>query len=158
MSMFTLAIFCLTTSIYLDSGSDIPGSYAVVFFTALDFISIMSPICNRALFSLWLSLFILSGAISPVCSNSILGIYHPGEFIFQCHIFLPFHTLHGILKARILKWFSILFSSGPFVRTLHQDFHLGWPYKAWLIVSFFSTFILFTLENYLLTCLNFQLM
>ena len=29
------------------------------------------------------------------------------EFIFQCHIFLPFHTLHGVLKARILKQFAI---------------------------------------------------
>ena len=30
--------------------------------------------------------------------------------------------LHGVLKARILKWFAIPFSSGPhFVRTLHHD-------------------------------------
>ena len=36
--------------------------------------------------------------------------------------FLPFHTVHGVLKARILKWFAIPFSSGPhFVRTLHHD-------------------------------------
>ena len=27
--------------------------------------------------------------------------------------FLPFHTVHGVLKARILKWFAIPFSSGP---------------------------------------------
>ena len=26
---------------------------------------------------------------------------------------LPFHTVHGVLKARILKWFAIPFSSGP---------------------------------------------
>ena len=25
--------------------------------------------------------------------------------------FLPFHTVHGVLKARILKWFAIPFSS-----------------------------------------------
>ena len=30
--------------------------------------------------------------------------YWPGEFIFQCPIFLPFHTVHGVLKAGILKW------------------------------------------------------
>ena len=37
-------------------------------------------------------------------------------------IFLPFHTLPEVLKARILKWFAIPFSSGPhFVRTLYQD-------------------------------------
>ena len=34
----------------------------------------------------------------------------------------PFHTFHGILKARILKWLAIPFSRGPrFVRTLHHD-------------------------------------
>ena len=37
-------------------------------------------------------------------------------------IFLPFHTVHGVLKARILKWSPIPFSSGPcFVRILHHD-------------------------------------
>ena len=35
---------------------------------------------------------------------------------------LPFHTVHGVLKARTLKWFAIPFSRGPrFVRTLHHD-------------------------------------
>ena len=57
--------------------------------------------------------FILSGVISPLISNSILGTYWPGEFIFQCPIFLPFHTVHGVLKVRILQWFAIPFSSGP---------------------------------------------
>ena len=42
----------------------------------------------------------------PLISSSILGTYQPGEFIFQCPIFLPFHTVHGILKARILKCLS----------------------------------------------------
>ena len=43
------------------------------------------------------------------------------DFIFQCHIFLPFHTVYGVLKARILTWFAIPFSSGShFVRTLHH--------------------------------------
>ena len=66
--------------------------------------------------------FILSGVISLLISSSILGTYSPGEFIFQCPIFLAFHTVHGVPKARILKWFTIPFSSGPhFVRTLHHD-------------------------------------
>ena len=64
-------------------------------------------------FPLWLSLFIPSGAISLPFSSSILGTYQPGEFIFQCPIFLPFHTVPGVLKARTLKWFAIPFSSGP---------------------------------------------
>ena len=55
-------------------------------------------------------------------SSSILGTYRPGEFIFQCPMYLPFHTVHGVLKARILKWFAIPFSSGPHsVRLLHHD-------------------------------------
>ena len=50
-----------------------------------------------------------------------MGTYRPGEFLFQCAISLPFHTVHGVLKARMLKWFAITFSSGPcFVKTLCQ--------------------------------------
>ena len=62
---------------------------------------------------LWLRLFIHSGAISPLFSRSLLGAYQPGNFIFYCHFFLPFHTVHRALKARILKWFAISLSSGP---------------------------------------------
>ena len=72
------------------------------------------------LFLLWFHPFILSGVISPLISSSILGTYRPGEFICQCLIFLPFHTVQWVLQARILKWFAIPSSSGPlFVRTLH---------------------------------------
>ena len=71
---------------------------------------------------LWLHLFILPGVISPLISSSIVGTYRPGELIFQCPIFLPFHTVHGVLRARILKWLAIPFSNGPrFIRTLHHD-------------------------------------
>ena len=35
------------------------------------------------------------------------------EFLFWYPIILPFHTVHGVLKARILKWLAIPFSSGP---------------------------------------------
>ena len=57
-------------------------------------------------------------------SSSVLGIYWPREFLFQYPIILPFHTVHGVLKARILKWCAIPFSSGPL-----------WPpdAKNWLI-------------------------
>ena len=71
---------------------------------------------------LWLHPFILSGVISPLVSSSILGTYQPGKFIFQCPIFLPFHTIHGVLQVRRLKYFAIPFSSGPqFVRILHHE-------------------------------------
>ena len=106
----------------LIQGPNIPGSYAILFFIASDSTSITSHIHILALFPLWLCLFILSGVISPFSSSRILGIYQTGEFIFQYHIFLPFRTVHGVLKARILKWFAIPFSSGPrFIKTLHHD-------------------------------------
>ena len=41
---------------------------------------------------LWLHPFILSGVISPLISSSILATYRPGEFIFQCPIFLPLNA------------------------------------------------------------------
>ena len=83
--------------------------------------SIPRKACLSSLTDLSISFF-LFGAISPLFSSSILGTYRPGEFIFQCHMFLPFHTVHGVLKVRILKWFAIPFSSGPhFVRSLYHD-------------------------------------
>ena len=36
-------------------------------------------------------------------------------------MFLPFHTVYGVLKARMLKWFAIPFSSGPCFVRLHDD-------------------------------------
>ena len=137
MLTITLAISCLTFS-NLPWFMDLTftGSYATFSFTASDFTSITNHIHNWVLFLLWLHLFILSGVISPLFSRSILGTYRPGEFIFQCPIFLPFHTVHGVLKARMLKWFAIPFSSGPrFVRSLHDPSILGGPTRHWLIVS-----------------------
>ena len=69
---------------------NIPGSYAMLFCTASDFISITSHIHNCALLSLWLRLFILSGVISPLFSISILGTYRPGEFIFRVSYLFAF--------------------------------------------------------------------
>ena len=56
-------------------------------------------------------------------------LWHSGSSIFvvMCGIFSlwhaeSFHTAHGVLKARMLKWFAIPFSKGPhFVRTPHQE-------------------------------------
>ena len=102
--------FPTKSNLSLIHGPNIPGSYAMLFFTALNFTSFTCHIHNWALFSLWLHVFIISEAISPLFA--ILGIYRPGKFIFQYHIFLPFHTFHGVLKARILKWLDISFCSG----------------------------------------------
>ena len=89
---------------------------------ASDLASITSYIDNWVLFLLWLHPFILSGVISPLISSSILGTHQPGEFLFQYPIILPFHTVHRVLKERILRWFASPFSSGPHsVRPLHHD-------------------------------------
>ena len=93
--MFTLAISCLTTSnLPWFHEPNILGSYAILFFTAWDFTSITSHIHNWILFLLWFHLFIPSGVISPLISSSISGTHRPREFIVQCPIFLPFHTIH----------------------------------------------------------------
>ena len=136
MSIFIPAISCLTTSnLTLIHGSNIPGSYAILFFTTLDFTSITSHIHNWTLFLLCLiSSFFLE--FSPLISSSILGTYQPGKFLFQCPIFLPFHTVHGVLKVRILKWFAI---PSPVDHILSELCNMirpsWWPYMAWVIVS-----------------------
>ena len=122
MSIYTLAISFWPLQFAWIHEPNFPGSYAVLLFTASDLASISSYIHTWVLFLLWLRLFILSEVISLFFSSSTLGTYLPGKFIFQCCIFLPFHTVHVVVKAWILKWFAILFSSRPcFVRSLHQD-------------------------------------
>ena len=64
--------------------------------------------------------------ISPLFSSSTLGTYQSRQFIFHCPIFLSFHTVHGVLKARILKWFAIPFSSGHIFSELSTITHLSW--------------------------------
>ena len=112
MSVVTPAISCLTTS-YLPWFMDLWFQF----------------LCNIVLCSirlyfhyqsypqlgvvLALALFPVSGVISSLFSSSILGTYWPGEFIFQCHIFLPFHTLYGVLKQ---DYWSVL----PFPSPVNQ--------------------------------------
>ena len=54
-------------------GPNIPGSYAILLFTASDLASVTSHIHNWVVFLPWLHPFILSGVISPLISSSILG-------------------------------------------------------------------------------------
>ena len=122
MSTFTPAISCLTTSNlpwFVDLTFQVPMQYCFLQHWTL----LPSPVTStiECCFCFG-SVFILFGVISPLISSRILGIYWPGEFIFQCLIFLPFHNFHRVLKVRTLKRFSIPFSSGPhFARTLRCD-------------------------------------
>ena len=76
-----------------------------MFFTASDFTSNTRHIHNWESFPLRSSCFILPVAMSS-CSllfpSSILDTFWPGGLIFQCHIFSPFYTVHGVLMASIL--------------------------------------------------------
>ena len=104
-------------------------------FTALDFTFTTRHIHNWASFPRWLSHFILSGVISncsPLFPGSILDTFQPEGVIFWYHIFLPFHTVYGVLQAKILDGVAISSSIGPhFIRwttcpscvTLHNMTH-----------------------------------
>ena len=109
MSMFTLAISCLTTS-------NLPWFVDLTFQVPMQYCSLQHQtwllsrhIHNCALFSLWLHLFILSEVISPLFSSSILGTYRPGKFIFQCHIFCLFIMFMGFSRQEY--WSSLPFPS-----------------------------------------------
>ena len=136
MSMFSLVFSCWITSNlpwFIDLTFQVPMQYCSLQHRTL----LPSPVTSTTGCCFCFgSVSVLSGIISPLFSSSILGTYRPGESIFQCPIFLPFHTVHGVLKARMLKWFAIPFSSGPhFIRTLPWTIYLVWPYLVWLIVS-----------------------
>ena len=120
--MFTLVISCLITS-------NLPWFINLTFQIPMQYCSLQHPTwlsppdtsttgccfhCNSGP-SFLLELFLCS---APIIFCHLLT----REFIFQCHMLLHFHTIHGVLKAGILKWFAISFSSGPcFVRTLNHD-------------------------------------
>ena len=71
----------------------------------------------------FLELLVIAFCSSPVAywtPSNLRGL------IFWCCIFLPFHTVHGVLSARILEWFAILSSRGPFLSKLFTMTHLSW--------------------------------
>ena len=117
--MFTLAISCLTTSnlpLFMDLTFQVPMQYC----SLQHWTYVPSP---GTFLSLGVVSFHSFWSYFPSLLQEHIGhLLTWGWFIFQCPIFLPFHTVHGVLKAKILKWFAIPFSSGPhFVRTLHHD-------------------------------------
>ena len=98
MSMFTLAISCLTTS-NLPWFMDLTFQFPMQYCSLQHRILLPSPVTSTTGWCFCFgSLFILSGVISPFFSSSILGPYQPGE----CHTFLPFHTAH----VTIISWYT----------------------------------------------------
>ena len=67
-------------------------------------------------------------------SSSLLGTYRPGEFIFQCPVFLLFHCCSWgsqgknteVVCHSLLQWTTFCQTSPPWPA------HLGWPHTAWL--------------------------
>ena len=107
MSMFTLAISFQFT---LTHGPNIPGSYAILFFTASDFTFITSHIHNWVLLLLWLHLFILSLVISPLFSSSILSWpTNSGSSFFSVLSFYPFILFMGLSRQEY--WSGLPFPS-----------------------------------------------
>ena len=146
MLMFTLAISCLTTS-YLPWFTDLTFQVPVQYCSLEHWTLFLSRVTSTTGYSFCLALTLHSfWVISPLISSSILGTYLSVEFIFQFPISLPFHTVHGVLKARVLKWFAIPFSSRPyFVRGPHF-----WSnYQPILLHP--SLFLCFTIINLLKT-------
>ena len=150
--MFTLAISCLTSSNCLDS-----WTWHSRFLCNISLYSIRPCFYHQlqpqlaVVFALAPSL--PSGVISPLISSSMLSTYWPGEFLFQYPIILPFHTVHGVLKARILKWFAIPFSSGPHcVRPLHHDCPSWVAPEAWLSFIQLDKAVVLVWLNWLVFC------
>ena len=122
--MFTLAVSCLIMSnllCFMDLTFQVPLQYC-----SLQLQSWLSPpdtsttehrFCFDPATSFFLELLV---SRFPLCPSSIPDTFWPGGLIFQCHIFLPSHTIHGVLEAGIPEWLAIPSSRGPrFVRTLH---------------------------------------
>ena len=77
--------------------------------------------------------------VIALCSSPV-AYWKPSDLaglIFQCHIFLPFHIVHGILVARILERMAI--PSSRWITFCQNSplwpLHLGCPCMAWLIAS-----------------------
>ena len=55
-----------------------------------------------------------------------LDFFWPEGLIFWCHIFLPFHTVHGVLVARILEWIAFPPPVGHILSELFTVTYLSW--------------------------------
>ena len=136
MSTSTLAISCLTTSNlpwFMDLTFQVPMQYCSLQHQTL----FLSPFpsttgccfCFGSIPSFFLELFLHWSPVVYWAPNWL------GEFPLQYPIILPFHTVHGVLKAGILKWFAIPFSIRPHsVRPLQHDRAiLGGPTRHGLV-------------------------
>ena len=106
MSMFTLIISCLTTSNFpwfMDLTFQVPMQYCSLQHRTL----LLSPVTSTSGYcfyfgsipSFFLELFL---HWSPVAYWAPTNLGSSLSYL----IIFPFHTVHGVLKTRILKWFA----------------------------------------------------
>ena len=114
MSTFTLAISCLTTSnlpLFMDLTFQVPMQYC----SLQHWILLLSPVtsttgycfCFGSIPSFFLELFLHWSPVAywaPTDQGS--SSFSILSFCLFILFILPFHTVHGVLKARILKWFA----------------------------------------------------
>ena len=130
MSVFTLFISCLTMS-YSPWPIDvnISGSFAVLLFTASDFTFTTGYVHNWGHFpfgsgtSFFLDWLLIALCSSPVAFWILSDLI---RLIFQCHIFLHFHTVHWVLEARILKGLPFLPPVDNVLSEIFTMTHLSW--------------------------------
>ena len=147
MLIFTLAISCLTTSNLpwlMDLTFQVPMQYCPLQHQTL----LQSPVtsttgcffCFGSVSSFFWELFLHSIPVAYWATTNL------GTSSFS--VFLAFHM---VLKVRILKWFDIQCT------TVCQNsppwpVRLGWPYRAWFIVSLSQTRLWFMWSVWLFLC------
>ena len=153
MLMFTLAISCDHFQFSLIHGPNIPGSYAILLFIALNLSSITSPIHNWVVFLLWLHPFLLSGVISPLISSSTLGTYDLGSSSFSVLSFCLFILFMGFSRQEYWSGFPFPCPVDHMLSELFTMTRPSWgPYTAWLIVSLSYTRLLSMWSDWLVFC------
>ena len=121
MLMFTLAISFEHFQFTLIHGPNIPGSMQYCSSQHRNLLHHQSRSQLGFVFTLAPSLYSFWSYFSTLLQQHIGHLLTWGVHLLVSYL-LPFHAAHGILKAGILKWFAIPFSSGPhFVRTLHHN-------------------------------------
>ena len=113
MLIFTLAISCLTTSNlpwFMDLTFQVPMQYY-----SLQHRTLLSPVDVSTTESHFYFGPASSFFLELFLHSSLVAYWTPTDLGGSSYgvIFLPFHIVHGILEARILKWFAIPFSIGP---------------------------------------------
>ena len=131
-------------------GPNIP-SYAMLFFTALDLTFTTRHIhtgccfCFSSVYSFFLELFLCS---SPAAYWTPINLGGGGGVHLSVLYLFASSCVHGILKARILKWFAIPFSMDHILSEFSTMTRPSWVALHGMAYSFIEPF--FVLLFYIL--------